>query len=193
MRSLLEWIHVAGDPSDDAGPDGPHDDLAHDNAVDGWSGLPYAELSVILVHLRYLSMLHQTHHWIARGDAFYGDHELFQLLYQRTLEDIDEVAEKAVGHGTEQNVALAQQLSQLSRLSHDGCSPQTIPQSSNLAQASLAAECSFLRVLKGMRESLRSQYALTDGMDNLLPQVADRHEKHVYLLRRRCSSGPMGL
>ncbi len=192
QRSLSEWIHVVGDDNE-AGPSVPHDDLAHDNAVAEWSGLPYAELSVILVHLQYLAMLHQTHHWVARGDSFYGDHQLFQLLYQRTIEDIDDVAEKAVGYGNEQNVSLAQQLSQLSRLSRCSGSSQTIPQSSGLAHASLEAECSFLRVLKSMRESLRSQYVLTDGMDNLLPQIADRHEKHVYLLRRRCTVATMGL
>lgn len=194
MRRLTqEWIQVDGPQADLEPSDGPHDDLAYDNAVAAWSGLPYAELSVVLVHLRYLALLHQTHHWIARGDSFYGDHQLFEHLYQRTLEDIDEVAERAIGLGNEQNVTLAAQLAQLVRLSHDVCSPQTIPNSSGLAQASLAAECSFLRVLKGMRESLRSQHALTDGLDDLLPQVASRHERHVYLLRRRCAAVTMGL
>lgn len=193
MRSLSEWIQVDGPQAEIEPATEPHDDLAHDNAVAAWSGLPYAELSVVLVHLRYLALLHQTNHWIAKGDAFYGDHQLFEQLYQRTLEDIDEVAERAVGLGNEQNVGLAQQLSQLVRLSQDVCSPQMIPQGNSLAQASLAAECFFLRVLKGMRESLRSQYALTDGLDDLLPQVASRHEKHVYMLRRRCAAGAMGL
>lgn len=195
MRSLLEWIQVS-EPADEqvaSERNVPHDALAHDNEVAAWSGLPYAELSVVLVHLRYLAMLHQTHHWIARGDAFYGDHQLFESLYQRTLEDIDDIAEKVVGEGGEQNVDLSHHLSQLARLGKASGSSQTIPQGNCLARASLEAECAFLRVLKDMRESLRSQYALTDGMDNLLPQVADRHEKHVYLLRRRCTAATMGM
>lgn len=185
---LAEWIEV-----DDRGGPVPHDELAYDNEVSQWSGLPYAELSVVLVHLRYLALLHQTHHWISRGDSFYGDHKLFEELYLGTLEDIDDVAERAVGLGNEQNVCLSHQLSCLVRLNSSSGASQTIPKSSGLAQASLEAESAFLRVLKGMRESLRSQYALTDGLDDLLPQVASRHEKHVYLLRRRCDRAAMGL
>lgn len=194
MKTLAEWIQVDNVGSEDGQPPTqPHDDLAFDNALAGWSGLPYSELSYVLVHLRYLAMLHQTHHWVAKGDAFYGDHELFQKLYERTLEDVDDVAEKAVGLGCEQNVSLPMQLVQLVRVCKSLDSPQTVPQTSELAKASLAAERSFLKLVSAAYQSLEQHGALTPGVDNLLQQVADRHEKHVYLLGRKCAQNALGM
>lgn len=192
MRSLAEWIGVETEPQAGEEPTGPNDDLAYDNALQDWSGVPYAELSYLLAWLRYLSMLHQTHHWIAKGDSFYGDHELFAKLYERTLEDVDEVAEKAVGLGTEQNAALASQIVQIMKICRAFDTPQTVPQSSELAKASLAAERMFLKTLTMTYQSMQQASTLTPGVDNMIQQVADRHEKHVYLLGRKCAAGALG-
>jgi DNA-binding ferritin-like protein len=193
VRTLTEWIQVAGGDESGTEPDQPHMDLVLDNALAEWSGLPYAELSVLLVHLRFLSVLHQTHHWTAKGDPFYGDHKLFEELYQRTLVDIDDVAEKVVGLGCEQNVNLTLQLAQMFRLNKAVGSPQTVPHSSDLARASLVAECNFLKVVDVMYDCLQQNGTRTTGIENLVPQVADRHERHVYLLKRRCSMGALGM
>lgn len=186
MRRLAEWIEV------DEAPAAPHPELACTNSLAEWAGIPYAELSVVLAHLRYLTALHQTHHWVARGDTFYGDHQLFQRLYEGTLQDVDDVAERAVGLGCEQNVCLALQLRQVVAVDRSTAMPQTMPQSSGLAQASLHAERAFLVALHEASSSLCRSDAMTAGIENLLQQVADRHERHVYLLRQRCSKPPMG-
>ena len=41
----------------------------------------YAELGIFLDLLRALSLLHHTHHWQTMGSQFYGDHLLYQRLY----------------------------------------------------------------------------------------------------------------
>jgi len=192
-KSLAEWIRV--EPTGDAGKvetHEPHDDLVVDNALAAWGGIGYAELSLLLVHLRFLALLHQTHHWIAKGDPYFGDHKLFEQLYNTVVEEIDDVGEKAVGLGNEQNVNLPVQISQLHRLSKAVGTPQTIPQSCELARMSMVAESNFLKVLVGMLASLKQSGASTPGVENMLGQLADTHERHLYLLKRRCSSSALG-
>ncbi len=166
--------------------------LASDNMLGEWASQPYAQLSVALVRLRFLAFVHQTHHWIARGDSFYGDHKLFEQLYSKVVEEIDDVAEKAVGMGSEQNVDLLLQTRQLARMTEQSSESQSVPNSSELAKRSLAAECAFLKVVTLLIESLKLQNELTPGVENMLQQLADNHERHVYLLKRRCATTVLG-
>lgn len=192
-KTLAEWIQVAASEEGSDAAAQPHPELAFDNALAGHAGVPYAELSQLLASLRYLAMLHQTHHWVAKGDPFYSDHKLFEELYQRTLEDIDDVAEKAVGLGCEQNVALSSQLCQIVSLARSQDSPQTVPQASDLAKASLCAERNLLTCVVMALQSMDQGGTTTPGVENLLQQVADRHERHVYLLGRKCSQNALGM
>jgi DNA-binding ferritin-like protein len=48
----------------------------------------------LLAILRALQWSHQTAHWKVRGEPFYGDHLLFQKLYEAVGEEIDTLAEK---------------------------------------------------------------------------------------------------
>lgn len=194
MKSLAEWIKVdiTGGDEEETEEAVPHAGLMVDNMAAAWGGIAYAELSVVLVHLRYLAMVHQTHHWVARGDAFYGDHLMFQRMYDKVIEEIDAVAEKAVGSGSEHNVNLMLQTSQLQQLSKAFGSPQTVPQTSDLAKASLVAECNFLKILKAACESMQGNGTCTPGIENMLQGIADAHEGHIYLLKRRCSRAALG-
>lgn len=177
-----------------AAPYNPYDSINSVNVNDlstmsnEWLGIEYAELSVLLVHLKHLQMMHQTHHWICCGDPFYGDHILFQRLYEAINDDIDSIAEKAVGLGSERNVEPIIVAKQLSRLMN-ACSPlASIPSSHELAYRSLKLEQAFVLLVKQVSQQLASRGALSYGLDNLLAQLADDHEKNVYLLKQRCGS-----
>lgn len=191
MKTLAEWIKVEYE-SEEGEEAVPHTGLLVDNLVAAWGGIAYAELSVVLVHLRYLALVHQTHHWCAKGDPFYGDHKLFEQLYDQVVEDVDVVAEKAVGLGGEANVNLPLQVNQVMNLCKAYDSPQTVPQSSELARASLVAEFNFLKVLYAASDSMRNCGSMTPGVENMIQALADVHEKHVYLLKRRCSASALG-
>lgn len=192
MKSLAEWIKVELAGTEGGEQPQPHTDLQVDNTVAAWGGIAYAELSIMLVYLRYLAALHQTHHWVCRGDAFYGDHKLFEELYDSVTDEIDVVAEKAVGLGSEHNVNLMLQISQLQQLSKACASPQTVPKTSDLAKASLVAEFNFLKVLTATMQVMRANRTMTDGVENMLQGIADRHEGHVYKLKRRCEQTALG-
>jgi DNA-binding ferritin-like protein len=158
-----------------------------EHMVSEWGGIPYPQLSVVLVHLKYLAALHQNHHWTAMGDPYYGDHLLFQRLYDGVDAEIDLVAEKSIGLGCTSNVDLNLVHSQLLKLVSGQGSATMIPQSSDLAKKSLMAEMNFLAVMKHLCDSIKDCGLMTNGLDKMLAGIEDKHEGHVYLLKQRIS------
>jgi DNA-binding ferritin-like protein len=165
----------------------PNQEIMLDNMMAEWGGLPYSQLSVLLVYLKFLSAVHQNHHWTCMGDPFYGDHLLFSKLYEAVDGEVDPVAEKAIGLGCTSNVNPQLMHSQILKLLTGVGSASTIPQSSDLARNSLMVELNFLKVVSSCRSSLEESGLLTNGVDNMLQDIADKHEGHVYLLKQRCS------
>lgn len=165
----------------------PNINILTDNMIAEWGHVPYAGLSVVLSHLKYLYALHQNHHWTAMGDPFYGDHLLFQRLYEGVTKEIDMIAEKAIGLGCTTNVDLHLIHSQLLKLISGTESASMIPQSSDLSRKSLMAEMNFLKVIDHVISHLQECGLLTAGLSNLLEGIADAHEGHVYLLKQRVS------
>ena len=166
----------------------PNINILTDNMIAEWGHVPYAGLSVVLSHLKYLYELHQYHHWTAMGDPFYGDHLLFQRLYDGVSKEIDMIAEKAIGLGCTTNVDLHLVHSQVLKLISGTDSGTMIPQSSDLARKSLMAETNFLKVIEHIISHLQECGLLTSGLSNMLEGIADSHEGHVYLLKQRVSN-----
>ncbi len=161
--------------------------IAMDDMNAKWSAVQYPQLSLVLVHLRYVSMLHQFHRWTAKGDPFYGDHKLFEQLYEATLGEVDKVAEKAVGLGSAANVDLNTQLTQIAKVAASHGATSTIPQQDELARKSLVAEMTLLKCITAMIFDMREKHVMTQGVENMLQGICDTHEGHVYLLKQRCA------
>lgn len=161
--------------------------ISYENMVAEWGCLPYSQLSVLLVHLRYLSLVHQNHHWITSGESFFGDHQLFQSLYEQVQTEVDVLAEKVIGLGTTDNVNMTLQVIQLQKLLSSYNDDSTIPSHNEYAKRSLCAEKTFISTCNVAMQSLAQLGLLTKGLDNLLAAIIDTHEKHVYLLKQRCS------
>jgi len=182
-RSLAESLEVQIVVSDSNLP------LLIDNMCSEWGIVPYPQLSVMLVHLKFLAMVHQNHHWTAKGDSFYGDHKLFEELYDHTVDEIDSIAERAIGLGTTANVDLVLQTAQLQRLVHGYGMSQTVPQSTELAKRSLIAEMNFIAVVAQLVSTMKENCIFSDGTANLIAGIQDNHERNVYLLKQRCTRG----
>lgn len=163
----------------------PNLNIVTENMVSEWGGVPYPELSVLLVHLKFLAFVHQNHHWTTKGDPFYGDHLLFSRLYECVTGEIDSIAEKAIGLGSTSNVDLALTTSQLFKLVQGYGMTSTIPQPTELAKRSYLAEMNFLKVTAHLVEHMKANCTLTRGLDNLLAGIEDKHEGNVYLLKQR--------
>ena len=164
----------------------PNCDIVTDNMVSEWGGVPFAQLSVMISHLHFLSKVHQTHHWISKSDPFYGDHLLFQRLYETVQDEIDMVAEKAIGLGSSSNVDLPLITNQIQRLVSNYGMTSTIPQGSELARRSYQVEMTFLKTVSRLVDDLKEMGVLTRGLDNMIAGIEDKHESHVYLLKQRC-------
>jgi len=163
----------------------PNLDIITENMVSEWGGIPYPELSVLLVHLKFLAAVHQNHHWITKGDPFYGDHLLFSRLYDAVVCDIDALAEKAIGLGCTSNVDIVLQHKQLCQLLQGYGMTATIPQPTELAKRSYLAEMNFLKAAAHLAEHLKANGTMSRGLDNLLAGIEDKHEGHIYLLKQR--------
>ena len=57
-----------------------------------------SSLLALWAGLRGSHHLYWTLHWQAKGQPFYGDHELFERLYKARIGQIDHLAEVIAGH-----------------------------------------------------------------------------------------------
>lgn len=163
----------------------PNLNVTLENMMSEWGEIPYSELSIMLVHLRFLALVHQTNHWVSKSDSFYSDHLLFERLYNDVVGEIDSIAEKAIGLGNENNVNVNLQVLQLTKLTQCLNTAPMIPQSNQLVNNSLSIERNFISVIDYLIEKLKVRQMLTLGLENLLAGISDKHEEHVYLLKQR--------
>ena len=144
---------------------------------------PEMALPAVLVMLRSLAMIHQTHHWCTSGESYYADHLLFERLYGGVVAEIDSVAERAVGTGSQRLIQDAQnQASAVQRVvamfPNDGTAR-------GMLTTSLEAEKCFSECVPEVVKALKDAGMLSRGTDNLLAGIEDKHEEHCYLLQQR--------
>lgn len=148
-----------------------------------------AELGALLSYLRAINFAHQTHHWQTRGSSFFGDHLLFERIYNETLEMIDSLGERTVGAGSPVLVnPVIQSTHQLLILKelYNGVPIETSPEQCVLI--SLKGVLRFLVLIQLVYGLLEQKNLLSHGTDNLLQGFADKHEEFLYLLKQRTGS-----
>jgi len=123
--------------------------------------------------------MHWSAHWSAKGQSSYGDHQLFERMYNQMTGEIDQLAEKCVGLFGPDSVSPFSQMDK--------------------AQAHISrfkeVDCPLLRALAGeedLQVTIRTAYDLLKGMDSLslgmddyLMTLANQHEVFIYLLQQR--------
>lgn len=134
--------------------------------------------------------VHQIAHWQSSGPTYYGDHLLFQRLYEKVDEEVDDVAEKAVALSRGVTVDATRILSNAAEcVTRSSTEVPPTRSSEDLAARSWSAENAVLRSVRMVRSRLESAGSLSLGIDNMLAQIADTHEKHLYLLGQRLNAG----
>lgn len=146
-------------------------------------------LQGLLVLLRAQYIHYQTSHWQVVGDAAYGNHLLFQRIYDGDEEaegeddegiagEIDALAEKMIGMFGPEAVNAVRIASAtvpwLVKWSAVEC----------LHRRSLEAEKDLQQHIRGTYETLKLTHTLSLGMDDFLMSLASEHETNEYLVQQ---------
>ena len=145
-----------------------------DNLLNAWAAL----------HGEY--WLFWTFHWRAKGVASYGDHQLYQRLYEARLPEVDRVAEiiAAVGGSSALDPAKGMQAAQPFVQSVDKL------QASDAIKARVAAQTVLKALDAANKAAASTPHAL--AINNALSSIADAHLEAVYLLKQRAEGIPLG-
>lgn len=139
------------------------------------------ELLSILFSILIIS---QNIHWISSGENFYSDHLLFEKIYDKAKEHIDQVGEKSValfGEKSVDAVELTSSINSIVRSYTKDDYEEQINQFNKLEEH-------LLQVVKSFYNKLKENNKLTMGIDTLLMDISDTHENNIYLLKRRMHS-----
>jgi DNA-binding ferritin-like protein len=116
-------------------------------------------------------------HWHASGPNFYGDHLLFQRLYEDVNDEIDALSERVAGVFGIESGDNAKKLLSLSAFFSEGLMVV------ETAQGLLELERLVLQQIGKTMECWEK--CKIWGLDELLLSIASKHQEHQYLLSRR--------
>lgn len=134
--------------------------------------------ALIVVTLRCIAITHQTNHWIYKGKTFYGNHEMFDRLYQSALEDTDSAAEKFMGLFGEGWLNVSMQASLIGKVLSNYAKIED-----NVSQ-SLQIEKDFVKLLKQSQDAFEANGDLTLGLADMLGNISSSRETAIYLLQQ---------
>lgn len=136
------------------------------------------QLQWLLSCFRAQHWSYQESHWRASGPTYYGDHLLFERLYNSIGADMDTLAEKMVamfGGSAVATLALApKSMYWLEKWAKVSC----------LHERGMLSERCFLSCCRRTYDLLKAANALTLGMDDFLMATSSAHETNLYLLQQ---------
>lgn len=133
-------------------------------------------LNEYVAMLRLITLIHKHSHWKCKAPEFYGNHLLFERIYNNANDRADAAAEKLIGlygndalkHDTQ--TKLMNKLNKYTSEDH--------------IQNSLDAEKDFISMAKELYDKLKEVGELTLGLDDLIMSQANEAEVSVYLLNQ---------
>lgn len=120
---------------------------------------------------------YQESHWTAVGGNYYGNHLLFQRLYEGVQEEVDSVAEKSL--------ALFPEVIDTGKLQKMMC--YWLERWRGIScpfHRGLMSEKDLQNVAKALYQSLEDAGMLSMGWDDMLMALANDHETNTYLLQQ---------
>jgi DNA-binding ferritin-like protein len=135
--------------------------------------------ALYVASLKALALVHQHNHWTTKGVAFYGDHLLFERLYNDTLKLLDLAAEKFVGLLGDSVLGYELQADLLHKVLLKYNNLEGSP-----VQMSLEAVRDFLKFSKDAYNCFEEEGKMTLGLDDMIMEIASKNEEFVYLLQQ---------
>lgn len=127
--------------------------------------------------IRAVYLVHQNHHWVTKGDSFYGDHLLFERIYKGAAEDADLAAEKMIGLFGTEVLDLHLQAQMIGKTLEEFSSGDPVGTSLEIEKKFIAFSEKFYKLLK-------QEDKMTLGLDDMLMSIASNREGAVYLLQQ---------
>jgi DNA-binding ferritin-like protein len=135
--------------------------------------------ALFVASLKAISLIHQHSHWTTRGQAFYGDHLLFERLYKSALEDLDLAAEKFIGLFGDKYLDYDLQADLIHKVLLKYSNLEGSP-----VEMSLAVTKEFIKFCKDAYNCFEEEGRLTLGLDDMVMAISSNHETSVYLLQQ---------
>jgi DNA-binding ferritin-like protein len=157
---------------------------AYSNATPLQKKITHEHLCGILAILRAQEMSYQTSHWQASGLSYYGNHLLFQRLYESVGAEIDGVAEKMVGYLGSESVNLAPQVVRVASIAVRWAKIKCP------FHRGLASEKQLQAAVKAAYDGIKEAKAMTLGLDDFLMAMSNAHDTNAYLLQQVTAAPP---
>lgn len=135
--------------------------------------------ALYVASLKAIALIHQHNHWTTKGNSFYGDHLLFERLYNNTLKDLDLAAEKYIGVFGDDCLNYDLQADLLNKVLVKYKNLEGSP-----IEMSLAIEKEFIDFSEMAYECFEDEDRLTLGLDDMIMSIASQREENVYLLKQ---------
>lgn len=137
--------------------------------------------ALYIATLKATALIHQHSHWTTRGAPFYGNHLLFERLYDSSLDDLDKAAEKFVGLFGDDPLNYDLQVELLNKVLSKYKDLEGSP-----LQMSLAIEKDFIKFSRDAYDCFESEGKLEEslGLDDMVMEIASNRETSIYLLQQ---------
>jgi DNA-binding ferritin-like protein len=135
--------------------------------------------ALYIATLKAISLIYAHNHWTTRGIAFYGNHLLFERLYDSSLDDLDLAAEKFIGLFGDEVINYDLQTELLNKVLLKYSNLEGSP-----LEMSLSIEKDFLKLSEDAYKFIEEEGKLSKGLDDALCAIASNRETSCYLIQQ---------
>jgi DNA-binding ferritin-like protein len=135
--------------------------------------------ALYIASLKAMALIHQNSHWTTNGVPFYGNHLLFERLYDSSLDDLDLAAEKFMGLFGDEVLDYDLQAELLNKLLLKYSNLEGSP-----LEMSLSIEKDFLKLSEDTYKCFEEESKLSKGLDDMIMSIASNRETSVYLIQQ---------
>lgn len=136
-------------------------------------------LSHVWANLRAEHQLFWTYHWRSKGRDYYGDHLLYQRLYEARVLEIDRMAEVLMALGGPAAVDPMRSWAMVNQT----ITAAEARQGADVQKAIALVADTLNKIEVADAQARQSRFPL--AVNNVLAGIADKHLEALYLLRQR--------
>jgi DNA-binding ferritin-like protein len=134
--------------------------------------------NLYVASLRSIYLIEQQAHWRTKGLGFYGNHLLFERLYQAAAADADAAAERFIGLFGEDAVDAKAQAEFIGKVLAKYSDKE------EQLEIALAVEKDFISYGNQFYDELDKADLLSLGLEDMLPEINAHREAACYLLQQ---------